>query len=84
MPAATAEITTAVISLKRKVCTTPSLSPLPKYCAVKMPAPDTAPNMPRLNMKNNWLTMATPFIWSSPTSPTMMLSKSDTKFVMPF
>ena len=72
------------MSLKRKAQRTPSSSPLPKNCAPKMPAPETAPKMARLKTKISWLTMETPVICSVPTRPTMMLSSRLTKFVMPF
>ena len=40
--------------------------------------------MARLNTSISWFTMAIPDICSVPTCPTMILSKSPTKFVIPF
>lgn len=42
------EPVTPIQSLKRKVFRTPSSLPCPKYCAVKIPAPDTPPKIQRL------------------------------------
>ena len=62
----------------------PSSSPLPKNCAVKIPAPLNAPNIARLKTKMSWLTIETPDICSVPREPTIRLSSILTKFVIKF
>ena len=81
---ATTVTATQTTSLNRTVLRTPSISFLPKYCAVKIPAPLTAPKMVMLKIKMSWLTIETPAICSVPMLPTMMLSTMLTKLVIKF
>ena len=82
IPAATRS--TEVMIISRNVLRTPSSSPFPQYCAVKMPIPESPPKTQRFHTNKSEFTIDTPVMESVPIRPTMILSSIFTKFVIPF
>ena len=83
---ATAKIVIEIESTRfaRNAFRTPLWSPFPKNCAAKIPPPLIAPQRQRWYTKKSWFETLTAFIWSVPICPTIMLSKSETKFEIVF
>ena len=76
------EISTAKYSLKRKVWRMPSISPLPKNCAPKMPAPLMPPNTASMCTISTEFAMEAAEMASVPRLPTITLSSRETKEVI--